>query len=64
MNRIFSICALLVAGVVVLVVSALAAHAVVACNGDMSSLPVPSAMWLLSGGMFGLAAVGRRANGG
>lgn len=64
MNRIVSTCALVVAGVVVLVVSAQTALAFAACEGDMGSMPVPSVLWLLSGGLFCLAALGQRANGG
>lgn len=63
MSRIVSTCALVVAGVVVLVVSAQSALALAASGGDMSSMPVPSVLWLLSGGLFCLAALGRRANG-
>jgi hypothetical protein len=63
MSRIVSTCVVVVAGVVVLVVSAQAALALAACEGDMSSLPLPYVLWLVSGGLFCLAALGRRANG-
>jgi hypothetical protein len=63
MNRIVSTCALVAAGVVVLMVSAQAAQAFAACEGDMSSMPVPSVLWLVSAGLFSLAALGQRANG-
>lgn len=62
MNRIVSVCALGVAGTLVLVVSARAGLAVAASGGDMSAMPVPSVLWLLSSGLFCLAAMGRRSN--
>jgi hypothetical protein len=63
MNRVVSACAMAVAGVLVFVVSAQAALAVAAHAGDITTLPTPSVLWLVSGGLFCLAALGRRANG-
>lgn len=62
MNRIVSTCLLIAAGVLVFGVSAQAALTVAAYQGDMGSMPVPSVLWLVSGGLFCLAALGRRAN--
>lgn len=63
MNRIVSICALVAAGVLVFGVSAQATLAIAAYAGEDSSLPTPSLLWLVSGGLFCLAALGRRSNG-
>jgi hypothetical protein len=62
MNRIVSTCVLIVAGVLVFGVTAQAGLAVAAYAGDMSSIPTPPVLWLVSGGLFCLAALGRRAN--
>jgi hypothetical protein len=63
MNRFVTACALAGVGVLVFVVSAQAALTIATYRGDMGSMPVPSVLWLVSGGLFGLAALGRRANG-
>jgi hypothetical protein len=63
MNRVITTCAMSAAGVLVFVVSVQAALTIAACEGDMSSMPLPSVLWLVSGGLFCLAALGRRANG-
>lgn len=62
MNRIVSTCVMAVAGVLVFGVSAQAGLAVATHVGDMSSLPTPSILWLVSGALFCLAALGRRSN--
>lgn len=62
MNRFICTCALLLAGALVLVVSARVGLAVADSGGDVGSVPVPLMFWLVSGGLFCLAAMGRRIN--
>lgn len=62
MNRIVSTLVLIAGGVLVFGISAQAGLAVAAYAGDVSSMPTPSVLWLVSGGLFCLAALGRRAN--
>lgn len=62
MNRIITTCALLFAGIVVLVISTQVGFAVADSGGDVRNLPAPSVLWLVSGGLFCLAAMGRRSN--